>query len=217
MECLLCHPTHAHSSHVAWMLLCSPQCMTHTAIGRHCCAQLFILAFSISQPTGPLSATAVVSMHVPWKQHNSPQPLCSLLACCGSVWKEMICKIVSSMPVIWKNYRAQTAYLLVFYHGNYLLFDQCFPFLWTLLLFCKTRKTDKVLDPTSRQKRGYPHSVVHLSQQCSPAAEGHTLLLSSVCSDWGSVYDNGAFEVHFSIFTGRFSQGWKKKTRLTYW
>lgn len=119
-----------------------------------------------------------------------------------------------------KKLQGKNACLLVFYHVNYLPFDQCFPSLWTLLVFCETKKIDKTLKPKTEWKHECPHSVDHLSSALlllTSAAEGYRLLLSSACSNWGSVYENGAFEMHLPIFTGRFSQGWKKGMRLKYW
>lgn len=141
--------------------------------------------------TGMLLKSSVVAVY--WKKWSA-----RLLAAC----------LLSRL----KKLQGKNACLLVFYHVNYLPFDQCFPSLWTLLVFCETKKIDKILKTKTKQHEG-PHSVDHLSNALlllTSAAEGHTLLLSSACSNWGSVYENGAFEMHLPIFTGRFSQGWNK-------
>ena len=71
-------------------------------------------------------------------------------------WKKWSVRLVCS--VVWKNYRENSC-LLVFYHVNYLPFDQCFPSLWTPQVFCKTKKIDKILKTKPKWKLECPHSV----------------------------------------------------------
>lgn len=113
-------------SHTAWMLLCSPKCMTHSALGRHCRVQLFILAFSVNPPTEPLW-TSSVSMHASWKQYNSPGLLCLLLAwllkssVVALYWEKWSVRLLAACLLsCLKKLQGRNACLLVFYHVNYL-------------------------------------------------------------------------------------------------
>lgn len=95
-----------------WMLLCSPKCMTHSALGRHCRAQLFILAFSVNPPTEPLW-TSSISMHVSWKQYNNLGLLCLLLAwllkssVVALYWKKWSVRLLAACVLSEKNYREE--------------------------------------------------------------------------------------------------------------
>lgn len=156
-------------SHTAWMLLCSPKCMTHTSFGRHCRVQLFVLAFSVNPPPEPLW-TSSVSMHVSWKQHNSPGLLCLLLAWLlkssfmALYWKKWSVRLLAACLLsCLKKLQGRNACLLVFYHMNYLPFDQCFPSLWILLVFYETKKIGKILKPKPKQEQEWSPSVDHCS------------------------------------------------------
>lgn len=212
-------------SHTAWMLLCSPKCMTHSALGRHCRVQLFILSFSVNPPTEPLW-TSSVSMHVSWKQYNSPGLFCLLLAwllkssVVALYWEKWSVRLLAACLLsCLKKLQGRNACLLVFYHVNYLPFDQCFPSLWTLLVFCKTKKIDEILKPKTKQEQEWPWSVNHCSTApllltCAGEARHCSFLLPG--DTWASVSQNSPFDMHLPIFTGRFSQGWRKGTRLRY-
>lgn len=133
-------------------------CSCHTLQSRDCRVQLFILAFSVNPLTEPLWAPVQFSFHA-CIMKAVQQPWAFMLAtgmgvkifCCGSVLKEMICKIDSSMCVkLSEKIQGRNVSLLVFYHMNYLPFDQCFPSLWTLFGFCKTKKIDEILKPKTK-------------------------------------------------------------------
>lgn len=103
------------------------------------------------------------------------------ILCCGSVLREMICKIVSSMSVKLSEKITGKKCLPVFYHVNYLPFDQCFPSLWTLLVFCETKKIYKIVKNQNQRKTRMPPPCGS-SQQCSllPAAIDCSCLLHAV-------------------------------------
>lgn len=77
--------------------------------------------------------------------------------CHGSVLKEMVCEIVSSMSVKSSGeITGKSACLLVFYYVNYLPFDQCVPSLRTLLVFCETKRIHQILKTKTKGEREFP-------------------------------------------------------------
>lgn len=173
-------------SHTAWMLLCSPECMAHSALGRDCAVQLFILAFSVNPPTEPLWSSSV-SMHVSWKQHNNPGFLCLLLAwllgfsVAALYWKKWSVRLLAACVLgCLKKLEGRNTSLLVFYHMNYLPFDQCFPSLWTLLVFWETKKIDEILKPKPNRSGAAVWIIAPLLLTCAGEARHCSFLLLGV-------------------------------------
>lgn len=80
-------------------------------------------------------------------------------------------------------------------------------------------KIDEVLKPKTKQEQEWPCSVdccstAPLLLTCTGEARHCSFLLPG--DTWASVYENSAFDMHLPIFTGRFSQGWRKGVRLRY-
>lgn len=71
--------------------------------------------------------------------------------CQGSVRLLVACLLSHLEKLQGKN-----ACLLVFYYVNCLPFDQCFPSLWTLLVFCETKKIHQILKTKTKREQEFP-------------------------------------------------------------